>query len=115
MFYLQSYIQSVIPFRRRISCVLPCKILSIPDLFCLPQGENTVLIITAREKYFCNKNNHRGSRAFSLCRVAEYLVNEVGANVNAVNHRGDTALNLAAYWGKVGPAMLTKTFVYLGF
>lgn len=36
-----------------------------------------------------------------MARVAEYLVNEAGANVNAVNHRGDTALSLAAFWGRV--------------
>ena len=36
-----------------------------------------------------------------IIRVAEYLVNEAGANVNAVNHRGDTALSLAAFWGRV--------------
>lgn len=36
-----------------------------------------------------------------MIRVAEYLVNEAGANVNAVNHRGDTALILAAFWGRV--------------
>eukprot|EP00752_Nemacystus_decipiens_P005349 g4850.t1 len=33
--------------------------------------------------------------------VAEYLVNEAGASVNAVNHRGDTALSLAAFWGRL--------------
>eukprot|EP00903_Cladosiphon_okamuranus_P010940 g10332.t1 len=33
--------------------------------------------------------------------VVEYLVNEAGANVNAVNHRGDTALSLAAFWGRI--------------
>lgn len=31
----------------------------------------------------------------------EYLVKEAGAEVNATNHRGDTALSLAAFWGKV--------------
>lgn len=36
-----------------------------------------------------------------MIRVAKYLVNEAGANVNAVNHRGDTALSLAAFWGRV--------------
>ncbi|CAN0373987.1 unnamed protein product [Pylaiella littoralis] len=33
--------------------------------------------------------------------VAEFLVKEAGAHVNAVNHRGDTALSLAAFWGKL--------------
>lgn len=32
--------------------------------------------------------------------VAECLVN-AGANVNAMNHRRDTALNLAAFWGRL--------------
>ena len=40
-------------------------------------------------------------RRRGMIRVAEYLVNEAGANVNAVNHRGDTALILAAFWGRV--------------
>lgn len=35
-------------------------------------------------------------------RVVEFLVNEADAHVNAMNHRGDTALSLAAFWGKVG-------------
>ena len=33
-------------------------------------------------------------------RVVECLV-DAGANVNAMNHRRDTALNLAAFWGRV--------------
>ncbi|CAB1117151.1 unnamed protein product [Ectocarpus sp. CCAP 1310/34] len=33
--------------------------------------------------------------------VAEFLVKEAGANVNATNHRGDTALSLAAFWGRL--------------
>lgn len=36
-----------------------------------------------------------------IFRVAEYLVKEAGVNVNAMNHRGDTALSLAAFWGRV--------------
>ncbi|CAN0308643.1 unnamed protein product, partial [Ectocarpus sp. 8 AP-2014] len=33
--------------------------------------------------------------------VTEFLVKEAGANVNATNHRGDTALSLAAFWGRL--------------
>lgn len=39
-------------------------------------------------------------------RVAEYLINDAKANVNAMNHRGDTALSLAAFWGRVRPIAL---------
>ncbi|CAN0120483.1 unnamed protein product [Scytosiphon promiscuus] len=41
--------------------------------------------------------------------VAEYLIKEAEANVNAMNHRGDTALSLAAFWGRVRPTTLYIT------
>lgn len=43
----------------------------------------------------------RVSTILVLCRMAEFLVQEAGAEVNKMNNRGDTALSLAAFWGRV--------------